>query len=329
MANDLPESTPSDVNDRPSALGQLVVHNDIVFIADPYHIDGNISKAANAQLKDAHSRGANHLFLEHDPAEYTKEQAMKNDTEYGRLVRDAQNLGIQIHLYDDRSKDREIDARFRDEAKLRHETDQYLQDVDGLMRRAENPDRMKEYLAALSTTLDERTQFRNERMTENIANTMAQYPGERALVMMGSAHLEGANDVDEGLRARGFRTATAEINSPNTATLGTNLNAPDKPDFILNENGEILSYKTSSTNTMQRPQEGQELPWQNQEPVASSRAQMPSGMESALAAARNVDCSWARATPPLSQSARPQELGQMATPATQSYNDIAELQNAR
>jgi len=195
-----------------SALGQLVGYNDVVVVADPDHTDGNISKAVKSELQAMKNRGANHLFLEHDSSEYSKERAMSGDSQYAQLVREANHLGMHIHLYDDRSKERALDARFSEEATLRHETDKYLDDKEGLIARAENPERMREYLATHAATHDERVQFRNERMVENIAKTMEQYPGERAVVMMGSGHLNGTNDVDEGLRKEGLRTTTVDIN---------------------------------------------------------------------------------------------------------------------
>lgn len=278
-----------------SALVASASSNDIVIVADPDHTDDNISGTVRGQLEGMKAQGVSHLFLEHDDRDVTIASLRGQDTEYGRMIQQAESLGMKVHLYDDRSSERALDAKYPEESQQRRESDPYFEDQEGLVANAQNPERMQSYLQETEASIQERMEFRNGHMVENISATMNQYPGEKAVVMLGSAHMDSTQDVDEGLRANGFRTTTLEINSPQTNgdNLLSRLSAPDKPDFIITaEQGQAVSFKQPGTNQLQAVAGAESIPWQNQEPVQQSRVGASAGLATALKQANTVNCSW-------------------------------------
>jgi hypothetical protein len=278
------------VNDavRPeNALVSLSKANDVIRVAEPDHTDGAISATVGKQWQGMAANNTKHLFLEHDPKDVTVAQLAGEDSEYGRMIRTAMDNGAQVHLYDDRSRQRERDARYPEESALRHQQDTYLKDPIGLMVNAENPTRMAAYLQEIDANRDADLAFRNERMAENIDRTMREHPGEKAAAMVGAAHTDTTHDLDEMLRARGHQTVTAELNSPNTNNdnLVRRLSSQDKPDVVISaETGDALSYKAPGTNVMQttRGKSDADIPWRNDEPVAAP-VTPANGMEEFLA----------------------------------------------
>lgn len=269
------------------ALASITAHNEVTIVADPDHLDENISAAVQAQWPQMQKNGVKHLFLEHDAREVSIGALRGKDSEYSRMIDTAATLGVQIHLYDDRTEERALDTKYPEQARERLESDPYLLDTDALIATAKNPQRMKAYLDETYATMDERVAARNTRMVENIQGVMSRHPGERALVMLGSSHMQTPYDVDEGLRAAGLQTTTVEINSPNTdgANLVNRMFTKDKADFVVSaEDGKLVSFKEPGSNRLRSTAGMESLPWKNQEPVCAG------GMTAALdqAAQSNV-----------------------------------------
>lgn len=276
--------------DSSNALVPAAAHNDLVIVADPDHTDGNISNTVRQQLEGMQAQGVSHLFLEHDSQDVSLDTLRQQNSEYGRMIREAESLGMQVHLYDDRSKERDLDAKYPDQANERKEQDPYILDSRALVATASDPEKMQAYLNETQATMEDRLETRNTKIVENISTEMALHPGEKAVVLLGSAHMDTTRDVDEGLREQGIRTTTVEINSPETNgdNLVSRMSAQDKPDLIISsETGGAVSYKNPGTNGLLPTAGAESIPWQNQEPVKS-------GMEAALLQVREIDCSWAQ-----------------------------------
>ena len=306
-------------SEQVSALGSLTRENKVVIVAEPDHADEAISAAVNSQTQAMVHNGVKHLFLEHDPQDISVSSIAAQDSEYGRMVRNALDSGVNVHLYDDRSRQRERDARYPNEAAFLQQNDPYITDPLGLVAGAENPRRMAEYLADIDNGTGADLAYRNQRMAENIDSVLGKHPNEKALVMAGAAHADTRNDLDEMLRALGHQTTTAEINSPNTYSPNMQNRAlvADKPDVIISaETGDLLSYRAPGTNNLVSAmgKSDADIPWRNTETVAPTSSKSP--MEMAMQAARNVDCSWASGA---SNGATLASANEVSAPVTPSY----------
>ena len=249
-----------------SPLSKLAKENEIVLIADIDHEDAKISQALTLELEGMHSQGVKHLYLERDPTEYSPGDLRADPTSFGNLVREADRLGIQVHLYDDNSKKHARDAQFPNEAAFADEHDFYRKDIDAIIKNAPDPVRMQQYLdmetaAYKQDPID--VDDRNPRMIENISLDMARYPGEKALIFAGSLHTDRNNDIDEGLRKAGHQLVTVELNSPDSNLA---IWRSDRPDFtIYTENpNKVTLYKDPQTGLIQAP-DGEIGPWKNSE----------------------------------------------------------------
>lgn len=252
----------------PSALGSITANNQITVVADPAHDDDAISKSIKHQMHAMRQSGVKHLFLEHDANEISIDDLRGQNNAYGDMIREAEAHGIQVHMYDDRSLTRALNQRFPDESQFVQKHDPYFSNTDALIANAPNQERMKQYVDAKRDQSDSDIERRNTFMAQSIVEQMKQYPNDKALVMVGSAHVDKRYDLDEMLRDKGYQATTVEINSPTTSTVG--IRGEDKPDIILAaETGKAISYKDPQTQQMKLVMEGVELPWKNQEPVCS------------------------------------------------------------
>ena len=222
---------------------------------------------------------------------------------------------------DDRSRQRDYAARYPEEQAYVNAHDVYREQPDALIAGAPNPEKMKAYLAERQQNEASDLAFRNVRMVENIADEMQRHPGEKAAAMPGSAHVDKKMDVDEGLRLRGYQTATAQIHLPD-AVVGapdSHAFAKDKADMVIDSTtGFEIAYKVPGTNMMRAmtsTPSGGELPWANREPVSDRNHP---AMLCAMNAAKEVQCSWNHG---LNKSEIPHftagETGKMASPSTQ------------
>lgn len=247
------------------ALIELARANDTVLVADPDHADPAVSQAILDQLPALAAVGVKHLYLEHDAKDVTLEQLRAQPGPYGELVRRAEALGMQIHLYDDRSEARALAARYPQEAALAHRYDPYFEQPDLLVAAAPDAARMREFIAAKREQLDNNA-ARNARIVANISADLDRYPGEKAVVLLGAKHLEGTCDVDEGLRLAGHQVVTVEINSPDSFLSAPR--GPDKPDVIIATESGRTVFKDPITQSMRYLADTAQLPWRNTEPVA-------------------------------------------------------------
>ncbi|MEJ0010992.1 MAG: hypothetical protein WDN72_11360 [Alphaproteobacteria bacterium] len=124
--------------------------NDVVMVSDRDHRDESAIAYVGAQLPGLAKAGVRHLYLEHDPREVRLGDiiATNRDNSYGKMVMEAQRLGIEIHLYDDRREARALDARFPQAAAFAGKHDPYLENRDGLIAHAPDPKEMRAYLSA-------------------------------------------------------------------------------------------------------------------------------------------------------------------------------------
>lgn len=302
------------------ALVELAKNNQVVVVADLDHTSDDTRQSIQAQLPAMSANGVKHLFLEFDPRNASVSDLISDNANYSELIKSAHGLGIQIHLMDDRSRQQERAARFPQEQAEILKNDPYVINQEGLIAGASNPDKMRAYLAEQTANHDADIAFRNVRMVENIADEMQRHPGEKAMVLVGGEHTFKINDVDEGLRAKGLQTSTAQIFAPDVGNgIVMSAGAADKPDITLRaDTGEAISYKIPDTNTNQRVSkmpEGAEIPWANREPVSDRNHP---AMLCALDAAKGLDCSWNHTVsqaPPIHISR--EETGKMASPSTQ------------
>ena len=251
------------------ALIEAAKHNDVVIIADPDHADGNIRKyGITPQLAGLYAQGFHDLYLEHDPKEVSVKTLTSLDGEYNSMVKEAVKLGMNIHFYDDRTRETERDNRYPEEAKFIEKNDPYVQgDREEIIKQSPNPDKMRAYLDETQANKAADMNFRNEKMVDNLDGEINGQSSKKALVHLGRGHLDNPQDVDEGLRAKGHQTIVVEVNSAQTAlTVG----GEDKSDIIVAaENGKALSFKNPQTGQIVRVLEGIEIPWRNTEPVAN------------------------------------------------------------
>lgn len=317
------------------AFTNIVAANDVTIIEERNHLDMGVYDAVRNELKDAAQKGVKHLFLEHDPLMVAKEEVLQAPDAYGQMARMAESLGIQIHFYDDRPYARAANEKYPEEANIQMQSDMYVENPETLIAQAPDPDRMKLYLDERNPLDPEKIQYRNTRMIANIADVMDKHPGEKALVMTGFLHVSGTDDLDEGLRSRGLRTATLDIitaatpkestreissaskDAPKTHAQKDALRAEDKPDFIIDATGQLLFHKIPGTNDLQfsnPTNPDQVLPWGNAEQVTNI-----SGMQAAMAAARAVDCSWNN--PQKTTSCGPEITGTLAVPSGPANNN--------
>jgi len=271
-------------------LGNLVKNNDITIIADLDHADAKIPKSMDAQMPDARSSGQKvHLFLEHDAKETKIESLAAQDNSYGQMIRNAQANGGQVHLYDDRTADRALKEKYPTEYAAVNTQDPYMRDQAQLIKDAKDPEKMQEFLREYPKTITENIPARNEKIAQNIAETMDKYPGEKAVVMLGAGHVGENNDVDEMLRKKGYSVATMEIVSPETnpRNIVRRLDRDDKPDIVMHaDTGKVISAKDPATGEMHRVTESSTIPWKNNEPVGSS-VSSPAASSSAVDAPKS------------------------------------------
>lgn len=255
-------------------LSKIAEENEIILIADIDHENDAISRTLTEQLAGMQAQGIKHLYLERDPTEYSPSDLRADPTTFGDLVREADRLGMQVHLYDDNSKKHVRDAQFPAEAAFADEHDFYRKDIDAIINKAPDPGRMKQYLdmetaAYKLDPLD--IADRNPRMIENISREMAQHPGEKALIFGGSWHTDKNYDLDEGLRKSGHQVVTVELNPPDTNSA---IWRSDRPDFtIYTESADkVTLLKDLQTGLIQTP-DGEITSWKNTESVNLSLAQ--------------------------------------------------------
>lgn len=254
------------MSENKSTLGQVVANNQISVVADASHVDENIPNALKNDLAEAKANGAGVLFLEHDKNDVSLNDLRNDKSKYGEMVREAEKLGYQIELYDDRTAERAYAQQYPNETQHILKHDPYMQDRDALIKSAPDPDKMKEYLDLRRDNAERDLNQRNTTMANNIDKVMQQHPDQKAIAMVGSRHVDGKNDLDEGLRNKGYTTSTMEYSSPVSADY---VGGPDKPDFVsATENSATLSYKDPKTQEMKRALSDETLPWKNQEPVA-------------------------------------------------------------
>lgn len=248
-------------------LPDLAEENQIVLVADANHADELIRKTITSQLEAMHTAGVKHLYLEHDPKDVSLEELLVLKDEQGDLVREATRLKMQVHFFDDRSLVHQLDARHPEAASFANDVDPYLQDVESLAWKSANPAEMKDYIRDVDAHWKaDSIDFRNGKMVENLSNELNKHPDEKSLIIAGSGHSNGDNDIDEGLRNNGHQVTTARINTEytNGSSYGT-----DYPDFIIRgETGAAISFKNSETGRMQRLIDADDLPVKNTEPVA-------------------------------------------------------------
>lgn len=252
-----------------SALISVVKANDVTIVADKDHSDGAITAYIESQLPAMAKAGVRHLYLEHDAKEVTLAELVALQDAYGSMVRAAQQQGMQIHLYDDRTAERARDARFPEAAAFADKNDPYFLDPEALIAKAPNPAQMRDYIQVIRET-QSNGEARNASIVTNLDQEMRRHPNEKAAVILGAWHTEFRNDVDEGLRAKGHQTSTIEVHSKNTLITSR---GPDVPDFIANtETGQAITYKVNPADEhMRRIMEGVDLPWRSSEPVLDTR----------------------------------------------------------
>lgn len=267
-------------NEHSTPLAQLAKENEVVLIADNNHTDESTINSITLQLAEMYAQGLRHLYLEQDPKVTSLDDILElpSTDAYGNLAREAVHLGVQVHFFDDRSRQRELDARYPTEAALikirdpylKH-TDKLVQDLREINQGSAHPLKMEEYLRELMTHKDaDLIAFRNERMIDNLSHMMDAHPNEKSLVIGGAAHSEHSDDLDEGLRKKGHQVTTVEIFSPRTRIPKHGM---DNPEFAIymedvNEQGEFVFYKNPETNKMQRVAGSETLPLKNSEPLA-------------------------------------------------------------
>ena len=247
-------------------LKDLAEENQVILIADPDHEDGLIRKSITSQLQAMHDEGVRHLYLEHDPKDVSLDQLLALPDEQGDLVREATRLNMQVHLFDDRSREHQLEARHPAAASFADDVDPYHQDRDALIWKSANPSEMNDYLRDADThwKADSIT-YRNEKMIENLSHEINQHPDEKSLIIAGSSHSNEGNDIDEGLRKNGHQVITARVNTQYTSysSWGT-----DNPDFVIHgDTGKAISYKDPESGNMRRMTDTDELPIKNTEPV--------------------------------------------------------------
>lgn len=259
---------------KSTPLSKLAAENEILLVADIDHENDKISRTLTEQLADMYAQGIKHLYLERDPTEYSPSDLRADPTPFGDLVREADRLGIQVHMYDDNSKKHARDAQFPTEAAFADEHDFYRKDIDEIINSAPDPERMKQYLdmetaAYKLDPLD--IADRNPRMIENINREMAQHPGEKALVFGGSWHTDKNNDLDEGLRKSGHQVVTVELNPPDTSSA---IWRSDRPDFtIYTESPDKVTLLKDLQTGLIQTADGEITSWKNTESATSPLAQ--------------------------------------------------------
>lgn len=246
----------------------MVRANDVTVVADKDHDDPAIVDHLREQLPALASQGLRHLYLEQDPHEISVDTLAQAETTLGKLTAEAQRLGIEIHLFDDSSARRALDAQYPAAAAYVRENDRYMLDTEALVAGAPNAGDMRAYLAGREQTSG--SQQRNASILTNIDHGLRGAPNEKAMVLIGAWHVEQRNDIDEALRERGHQVGVIEIKSDQSLVLGR---GPDAPDFIARtETGETLTYKRSpGDSALQRATEGLVLPWRNTEAVMDMR----------------------------------------------------------
>lgn len=313
---------------QPTALAKLTAHNQITVVADLDHTSDDIKARIAADLPAMAANGVKHLFLEHDARDVSPDDIVSDGGAYASLLQTARELGISIHMMDDRSRQRDRATRFAEEDAQRLNQDPYMLDTEGLIARAQNPEKMQEYVKEIEINERSDMEFRNVRMVENIDDEMRNHGDEKAVVVTGGTHTFGRSDIDEGLRLRGYQTATAQIFAADMAGDGLIFaaGASDKADVTLRaDTGEASSYKVPGTNLSRRVEtlpHGSEIPWENQEPVADRNHPW---MLCALDAAKGVNCSWNHATATTPIEASTEKTRQMTSPSTERRAAGAEV----
>lgn len=243
----------------------MIHANDVTLVADKDHNDPAIMDHLRTQLKGLAGQGLRHLYLEQDAGEITVDELARANTPLGKMTAEALRLGIRVHLFDDRSEERALTARYPDAAAhARSMGDYYLFDRDTLIATAPNADNMRAYIAGRDETSS--SEQRNSSIIRNIDQGLDAAPGEKAMVVIGAWHVEQRNDIDEGLRRAGHQTGVIEVKSDDSLVVAR---GPDVPDFIARtETGLATHYKASpQDNALRRITEGLTLPWRNSEPI--------------------------------------------------------------
>ncbi len=269
-------------NENSAPLVRLTYENEVVLVADNNHSDESTIHSIKLQLPEMYVQGLRHLYLEQDAQEVSLDDilGLPSTDENGNLVREAVRLGMQVHLFDDRSRQRELNARYPTEAALVKIRDPYLkhaeqliQDLREIDQNSAHPLKMEEYLHELMAHKDaDLIAFRNDRMIDNLSRMMDAHPNQKSLVIGGAAHSENSDDLDEGLRKKGHQVTTVEIFSPSAKIPKHGL---DNPEFAIymataKETGAFVFYKNSETNKMQRISGNEALPFKNIEPLATT-----------------------------------------------------------
>lgn len=298
------------------ALVELAANNQIVVVADIDHRSEMIPDAITAQLPAMAQEGMKHLFIEVDPNETNLADVISRGDAFGRMVTKAQALGVEVVPVDDRSRQRARNARYPEEATFMKEQDVYGADVEALINASPNPERMRAYLNERQQNVTADTDDRNLAMTNNIAESMKTHPNDKALVVVGAAHANQRNDIDEMLRVRGFQTVTAQIKASDAEYLPSLASAPDKADITLDAfTGQATAVKNTETGRVQRVVDPATIHWRNEEAVAETHSD---AMRCAMNAAKEVQCSWNQG---LNKTEIPHftagETGKMASPSTQ------------
>ena len=247
-------------------LNNVIANNHVTIIADIDHEDNNIAQYVANNLENYKNQGVTDIWLEHDAKDYSPQQVMGQPNGEGDLASKANQLGINVHLYDDRSQQRELNSKFPEEAAYARQHDTYFDNPDALIQQYHSPDKMEQYINEKRELLSD-ISFRNERMADNLAGGISNDPHQKSLVMVGAAHVYDGHDVDELLSQRGVQSAVVELNSKESFKDAALVHAPDKPDFIIGtEAGNLLAYKDPQTQKMHAALQGVDIPWKPTEP---------------------------------------------------------------
>lgn len=306
-----------------SALVQITKNNDIIIARDTDHRKDDQFKALADQVDEMHEQGLRHLFLENDPSNVSVTDYQLGSNGYrGLLINKAIGLGMQVHLYDDRSWKNERAERYPEESKFaaanpyrtsptitkyayaepepqpmsalstqemantllkpdfiddktikkieaaataafKPEADFLNVQMNQYAEKAKRLNAIQAFFSEEQADMDSNIEFRNVKMTKNIDAIMRQYPNEKALVLVGAAHVAEEKDLDEHLRAVGYRVSDVEtyMGQP----------SPTKhihsPDFQINEDGEVTAYTSPTSWTLKTPAPNEELHWKNNETI--------------------------------------------------------------
>lgn len=246
-----------------SPLANLAKDNQIVVIADLEHEDHPTHFYMVDQLQAAKAVGVKHFYIELSKNNYKSmlgdlpsristmtssellDYKKSPDNPYSgswlsELAIDAKRLDIDIHPIDDSTQFDLINAKYPEQAKLARNT-LGMKD-DERIRISSAPEKMRSYLSEIKSAVTIHT-FRNEQMIENVSLDMKDHPNKKALLLIGADHASTKSDIDEGLAAAGFKTATVSITGPKSKMIW---NIADLPDAVINsEKNSFLNYTFS------------------------------------------------------------------------------------